>query len=93
MEHGGLNENGPHRLIGNGTIRNYVLVGVGADLSEKVHTWEWALMFQKVKPNPVSVFLFLLPYDLGLELSATSLVPCLPVNHQASLHDHNKLRL
>jgi hypothetical protein len=43
MEHGGLNMNGPHRLmclnawpIGSGTIRRYGLVGEGVTLLEEV---------------------------------------------------------
>lgn len=35
----GLKENGPHRVIKNGTIRAYFLVGVGLALLEKVSQW------------------------------------------------------
>lgn len=48
---------------------------------------DWNLGFQKLKPGPASVFLFRLPVDPDVELSASSPGPCLPVHCHASLHD------
>jgi hypothetical protein len=41
----------------------------------------------------LSVSLFLLPADLGVEREATSSVPCLPTCHHASCHDNNEVNL
>jgi hypothetical protein len=60
-------------------------------LLEEVCHWKCALRFQRPKPNPVALSLFLLTADLNVELSATSPAPCLPVFHHASRHDDNRL--
>ena len=39
VECGGLEENGSYRFIGRGTIRRYILVGVGVALLEEVCHW------------------------------------------------------
>jgi hypothetical protein len=62
-------------------------------LLEEVCHWGWALRSQKLKPGPVAHLFFLLPSHLDVELSATSLAPCLPLWHHASLHDNNGLDL
>lgn len=41
----------------------------------------------------LSSFLFRLPEDKDLELSATSPTPCLPAYHHAPHHDDNGLNL
>ena len=48
------------------------------------------LRFQMLKPGH-SVSLFLLPVDLDVKLSATSLAPSLPAHCHASHHDDNGL--
>ena len=80
-------------LIGNCIIRRCSLVGVGVALLEEVCHWGWALRSQKLKPGPVAHLFFLLPSHLDVELSATSLAPCLPLWHHASRHDNNGLDL
>jgi len=35
----GLNENGPHRFVGNGIVRRYGLIRVGVALLEEVCHW------------------------------------------------------
>ena len=40
---GDLNENGPHRLIGNDTFRSCGPVGVGMTLLEEAYRWGVAL--------------------------------------------------
>jgi hypothetical protein len=57
---------GPHRLIclnvwspESGSIRRYVIVGVGVALLEKVCYYRWALGFQMLKPGPDSLSLSL----------------------------------
>jgi hypothetical protein len=52
-----LSENGPHRLIGSGTIRRCGFFGVDVALLEEVCHWRWALRFQMLKPGLVSLFL------------------------------------
>jgi hypothetical protein len=49
----GLNENGPHRLLGSSAARKCVLVGVGVSLLEKVWHWGWGseVSDAKVKPS------------------------------------------
>ena len=44
---GGLNENGPHRLIGSGTVGRFGLIGIGVTLLEEVCQGGWALRFQR----------------------------------------------
>lgn len=54
---------GPHRVIGNASIRSCDLVGIGEALLEELEEvchWEFALRLQKLKPGPVVHFLFLL---------------------------------
>lgn len=49
----GLNESGPHRLIGSGTTESCSLAGVDVVLLEEVCHRRWALEFQKLKPVPM----------------------------------------
>ena len=70
---GGLNENGPLRFLGSGSIRRCGLVEVGVTFLEAVLLgWEWALRFQMLSLAQCHS-LFLLPKDLVIELSATTL--------------------
>ena len=87
---GGLNKNGPRRLIGSNTIRRYGLVGVGMAVLEEVCHWGRALRFQMPKPGPVSLSL---PANLNVELSAASAAPCLPACPHAYHHGDNGLNL
>jgi hypothetical protein len=51
------------------------------------------VQFEVSEPEARSNFtLILLPADPDVELSTTSLAPCLPVCHQASCHDDNGLK-
>ena len=85
MECSGLNENGPHRLIGTGNIRRCgfvggsVSLGVGFVISEA--------------QSRSSDSLFLFSADLDIELSATSPAACLPVCRHASRCDDNEPNL
>jgi hypothetical protein len=76
---GSLNEDDTHRRIewNNWWCGLAVSLGMGLDGSE-AQAW----------PN---VTLFLRPADPDEELSASSMGPCLPVCHHASLHDSNGL--
>lgn len=82
---GGLNENGPHSLIENGTVRRCGLVeglvslGVG---------FEVLLLSDQARPR-VSLALSSVP-DVELSIPPA---PCLPVPSQASRHDHAGLNL
>jgi hypothetical protein len=53
----------------------------------------WTLRFQTLKQSLVAHFLFLLPTDPDVELSATSPAPCSPACCYASCHDSNGLNL
>jgi hypothetical protein len=53
----------------------------------------WALSSQNLKPGPVAHLFFLLPAHPDVEVSATSLAPCLPVCCHASCQDNNGLNL
>lgn len=64
----------------------------GVALLDDVCHWGWALGFQKLKLGPVALS-FLLPGNLGLELSATSAALCLYLCYHASNHDDNGLSL
>jgi hypothetical protein len=75
-----------------GKIRKYGLDGVGVILLEEVFHWGWALGFQNPKPSLV-LLLFLFSLDQDVELSATSLPPCLPLCHHDPCHDANGLNL
>jgi hypothetical protein len=74
---GSLNENGPPKAPGSGTIRSCGFVGVDLAFLEKV-CQRGALRFQMLKPGPVAHSLFRLPADLNVELSATSLATVPP---------------
>ena len=96
---GGLNKNGPQRLmclnawpIGSGTIRKCCLAGVGVALLEKVSLWRQALRSQVLSLGLMWHSLPL-PADQDVELLAPSPVPCLPTCHHASHHDDNDLNL
>ena len=52
--------------------------------------WGWALRFQNVQARP-SVFLFLLPADLNVELITIFPALCLPGCCHASCHNDNRL--
>lgn len=83
----GLNENGPHRPLGNGSIRRCGRAGGTVSLLEGVCHWGWALKFQKIKPDPVAQHLFLLLLNADVELSAASPALILPSCCHASDHD------
>jgi hypothetical protein len=89
---GGLNESGPHRPIGRGTVRRCGLFGVGMALLEKVCHSRWALGFQKLKVGPVSLSLPA-ACDLKVELQVPSPALCLLACHHASCHDNTGLNL
>ena len=65
-----LNDTGPNKLIGGGTIRGCwrkcVIVRIGSEVS-----------YAQVKPNSVY---FLLPVDQEVGLSALSPISCLPIH-------------
>ena len=48
---GALNENGSHRVIGNGIIKRCSLVGVGVASLEEVCYWRYALRFHLLRPG------------------------------------------
>lgn len=89
---GGLSENGPHRLIGNSTIRRFGLVGVVGFVGGSVSLGT-GFEVSEIKPGPVSLSPFQLPSDLDVELSAISSAPCLPICSHASHHDDKGLNL
>ena len=86
---GGLNKNGPHRLIYFGCLvimEGHHLAGIRrcgllridvALFSGSVSCRWWTLRFQKLKQGPVAHFLFLRPANPDAELSVTSPAPCL----------------
>lgn len=80
----------PIRHIDSDTIRRCDLIGADVDLEEVCH-WGWVLWFQKLKPDLVAHYLFLLSEDLDIEVSSFSPVPCLPTGYHASLQEDNKL--
>lgn len=86
---GSLNENGLHRLIGNGRIWRRGLVGGGVALLKEVCYWAW---FQKLEPGSASLS-FLLQADLDVELSAPPPALCLPAWCCAYRHDDKGLNL
>ena len=86
---GGLNNSGPHRSTRSGTFKMCDLVVVGMALLQEVCHWGWALRFNKLKPSLVAQGLFLLPADVGVELSGDSPAPSLPACHPASCYDVN----
>lgn len=57
LECGGLNENGPCRTIGSGSIRRSDILGVGLALMEGVSLKGLPLRFQMLKLGQVSLFL------------------------------------
>jgi hypothetical protein len=79
-------ENGPHRFIGNGTIRRCGLVEVGIFLLDEMCYRMQAFKFQMLNPGPVLVF-FQLPAD-----PVFAPVSCLSFHH-ALCHDVNGLNL
>jgi hypothetical protein len=87
---GGLNRNGPHRLmclnawpIGSGIIRMCGLVGVGVALCVTVEAG-FRVSYVQAMPS-----LLLLPMDQDVERSALSPAPCLPACCHASHHGDN----
>jgi len=62
-------------------------------LVKEVCHWKWVLRFQKLKAGLVVHFLFLLPVNPDIELSATFSAPGLPACCHASHHDDNGLTL
>lgn len=56
----------------------------------EVHHWGWPLSLSKPSLGPVSPFL--LPRDLDVELSVTSLAPRLPTSHHAPHHEDTRLK-
>ena len=71
--------------LGSGTIRKCGLVGENVSL-------EVGFQVSNAQARP-SVFLFLLPDHLDVELSATSPAPCLPVGCHTSPHNNDGLNL
>ena len=83
-ETAGLNKNGPHRFIGNGTIRRCGLAGGSALLRSRFWNLKcssWVLAWHSF-PAACESF---------TELSVPSPAPCLPVCLHASCHDDKEL--
>ena len=78
-------ENGPHRLIGSGTVRMCGLVGGSVSLG-------LGFEVSDAQGRP-SVALSLMPANPDVELSAPPPAPSLPVRHYAFCHDNNKPNL
>ena len=75
------------------THREYYYWGCGF-VGGGVSPWGgWTLRFQTLKQSLVAHFLFLLPTDPDVELSASSLAPTLPAYCHASHHGDNELNL
>lgn len=90
---GGLNKIGPSGVmcldgwpIGSGTIRWCGFI------EESVSLWSWALKLYMLKLGLVWQSP-LLPANQDVELSASSLEPCLPAPCHVSRHDNNELSL
>ena len=73
----------PQRLTESNTIRRCGFVG------QSVSLW----VGSEVSEAQAKHFLFLLPANPNVELSATSQAPRPPARHHASQHDDNELNL
>ena len=73
MECGGQNVNGPHKLIGRGTIKRHGFVGEGVALLVEVYQCggePWGIIYAQAIPS--DTVHFLLPTGQDVRLSAPS---------------------
>jgi hypothetical protein len=89
---GGLNKNGPHRLIGSSMLRRCGLTGVIVALLEELCHWVRRSGSKLVKPSLVGIH-FLLPANRAVELSSTSPATWLLACCHASCHGSNGVSL
>lgn len=87
---GGLNENGPSRLIGSGTVNRYGHAGVDVTSLEECVTGGGLRGF-KCSSQTQGHSLFLLPANPDIEFLDPCPAPCLPAHCYTSLHDDHGL--
>ena len=85
-----MNENGPYRLIGSGTIRRWPYWSGSGLVEGSMSMWEGLCDYR----SPSQAKWLSIPAVCSPEVElSVSLAPCLVAYSHASLHDDNELNL